>query len=78
MTYLQILSLIKHTALAQPNVNSVVREFLDLNREDAKYSAVVIQDRDGNRDRIVEQDYGWVEFAIQIEEDNSLLFILVW
>ena len=57
MTYLQILNLIKDTALAQPNVNSVVREFLDLNREDAKYSAVVIQDRDGSRDRIVEQDY---------------------
>lgn len=57
MTYLQILNIIKDTALAQPNVNSVVREFLDLNREDAKYSAVVIQDRDGNRDRIVEQDY---------------------
>lgn len=57
MTYLQILNTIKDTALAQPNVNSVVREFLDLNREDAKYSAVVIQDRDGNRDRIVEQDY---------------------
>lgn len=57
MTYLQILNTIKDIALAQPNVNSVVREFLDLNREDAKYSAVVIQDRDGNRDRIVEQDY---------------------
>ena len=57
MTYLQILNTIKDTALAQPNVNSVVREFLDLNREDAKYSAVVIQDRDGNRDRIAEQDY---------------------
>lgn len=57
MTYLQILNLIKNTALAQPNVNSVVREFLDLNREDAKYSAVVIQDRDGSRDRIAEQDY---------------------
>ena len=57
MTYLQILNLIKDTALAQPNVNSVVREFLDLNREDAKYSAVVIQDRDGSRDRIEEQDY---------------------
>ena len=57
MTYLQILNLIKDTALAQPNVNSVVREFLDLNREDAKYSAIVIQDRDGNRDRIAEQDY---------------------
>ena len=57
MTYLQILNLIKDTALAQPNVNSVVREFLELNREDAKYSAIVIQDRDGNRDRIAEQDY---------------------
>lgn len=57
MTYLQILNTIKDTALAQPNVNSVVREFLDLNREDAKYSAVVIQDRDGSRDRIVEQDW---------------------
>ena len=57
MTYLQILNIIKDTALAQPNVNSVVREFLELNREDAKYSAVVIQDRDGNRDRIAEQDY---------------------
>lgn len=56
-TYLQILNIIKDTALAQPNVNSVVREFLDLNREDAKYSAIVIQDRDGSRDRIVEQDY---------------------
>ena len=57
MTYLQILNIIKDTALAQPNVNSVVREFLELNREDAKYSAIVIQDRDGNRDRITEQDY---------------------
>ena len=57
MTYLQIINIIKDTAFAQPNVNSVVREFLDLNREDAKYSAVVIQDRDGTRDRIVENDY---------------------
>ena len=57
MTYLQILNLIKDTALAQPNVNSVVREFLDLNREDAKYSAIVIQDRDGARDRTEEQNY---------------------
>ena len=57
MTYLQILNIIKETALAQPNVNSVVREFTDLNREDARYSAVVIQDRDGERDRIYEQDW---------------------
>ena len=57
VTYLQILNIIKDTALAQPNVNSVVREFLDLNREDAKYSAIVIQDRDGARDRTEEQNY---------------------
>lgn len=57
MTFLQVLNIIKDTAFAQPNVNTVVREFLDLNREDTVYSAVVIQDRDGNRDRIVEQDY---------------------
>ena len=57
VTYLQILNIIKDTALAQPNVNSVVREFLDLNREDAKYSAIVIQDRDGSRDRTEEQNY---------------------
>ena len=57
MTYLQILNLIRDTALAQPNVNTVVREFVDLNREDTKYSAVVIQDRDGEYDRIVENGY---------------------
>lgn len=57
MTFLQVVNIIRDTALAQPNVNTVVREFLDLNREDTVYSAVVIQDRDGNRDRIAEQDY---------------------
>lgn len=57
MTYLQILNLIRDTALAQPNVNTVVREFVDLNREDTVYSAVVIQDRDGEYDRIVESGY---------------------
>ena len=57
MTYLQILNLIKDVALAQPNINSVVREFTDLNREDARYSAVVIQDRDGQREMINGQDY---------------------
>ena len=57
MTVLQVVNIIKDTAFAQPNVNTVVREFLDLNREDTVYSAVVIQDRDGSRDRIVEQDY---------------------
>lgn len=57
MTFLQIVNSIKDTAYAQPNVNTVVREFLDLNREDVVYSAVVIQDRDGERDIVNNQDY---------------------
>ena len=57
MTFLQIVNSIKDTAYAQPNVNTVVREFLDLNREDVVYSAVVIQDRDGERDIFNNQDY---------------------
>ena len=46
MTLLQIYNLIKDVSLAQPNINTVVQEFLDLNREDTKYSAIVIQQRD--------------------------------
>ena len=64
MTFLQVLNIIKDTAFAQPNVNTVVREFLDLNREDTVYSAVVIQDRDGSRDRIVEQDWNTYTFHL--------------
>ena len=64
MTFLQIINLIKETALAQPNVNTFVRNFLDLNREDTVYSAVVLQDRDGNRDRISEQDWNTYSFHL--------------
>ena len=64
MTFLQVVNIIKDTAFAQPNVNTVVREFLDLNREDTVYSAVVIQDRDGNRDRIAEQDWNTYTFHL--------------
>ncbi len=64
MTFLQIINLIKDTALAQPNVNTVVRQFIDLNREDTVYSAVVIQDRDGLRDRISEQDWNTYTFHL--------------
>ena len=64
MTFLQVVNIIRDTALAQPNVNTVVREFLDLNREDTVYSAVVIQDRDGSRDRIVEQDWNTYTFHL--------------
>ena len=64
MTFLQIINLIKDTALAQPNVNTFVRQFIDLNREDTKYSAVVLQDRDGLRDRISEQDWNTYTFHL--------------
>ena len=64
MTFLQIINLIKETALAQPNVNTFVREFIDLNREDTVYSAVVLQDRDGLRDRISEQDWNTYTFHL--------------
>ena len=80
-TYLQILNIIKDAALAQPNVNTVVREFIDLNREDTEYSAVVIQDRDGTRDRITEQDYitytwhlGYVDRLTDDESNRDDIF----
>ena len=57
MTYLQIVRIIGTIARQQRNVNTVVREFLDLNRETTRYSAVVIQDREGLRDFIQDQEY---------------------
>lgn len=74
-TFLQVVNIIRDTAYAQPNVNTVVREFLDLNREDTKYSAVVIQDRDGLRDRISEQDWNTYTFHLgyvdRLRDDES-------
>ena len=64
MTYLQILRLLERYAWAQPDVHSVVREFTDLNREEAQYAAVVIQDRDGERDLISDQD--WITYTWHI------------
>ena len=77
MTYLQILRLLERYAWNQPDVHSVVREFTDLNREEAQYSAVVIQDRDGERDLISDQD--WITYTWHIgyvdrlwEEKNEI------
>ena len=64
MTYLQILRLLESYAWNQPDVHSVVREFTDLNRETAQYAAVVIQDRDGERDLISGQD--WITYTWHI------------
>ena len=45
MTLLQTIELVKSIALAKPNIHTFARDFLDLNREDIEYSAVVLQDR---------------------------------
>jgi hypothetical protein len=81
MTYLQILNIIKRYAESQPNINTVVREFLDLNREDTKYSAVVIQDRDGLRSLINSQDYitytwhlGYVDRLLDDESNRDEIY----
>lgn len=81
MTYLEILNLLTNTALAQPNVNTVVREFLHLNREDTVYSAVVIQDRDGDRTIVNNQDYltytwhiGYVDRLTDDESNRDHIF----
>ena len=57
MTFLEIVQLLISTARQEPNINTVVREFTDLNRENIDYSAIVIQDRDGYRDYVNNQDY---------------------
>lgn len=64
MTYLQILRLLERYAWNQPDVHSVVRLFTDLNRETVQYSAVVIQDRDSERDYIGDQE--WITYTWHI------------
>lgn len=46
MTYLELVKYIKGIALRQINVHQFAREFVDLNREDTQYSAIVLQDRE--------------------------------
>ena len=74
MTLLQIYNLIKDVSLAQPNINTVVQEFLDLNREDTKYSAIVIQQRDHqqtNDDFITYNFYlGYVDRLLSDKSNN--------
>lgn len=44
MTYIDVIETIKKIALREPNVNSFVREFDDLNRENTVYSSIILQD----------------------------------
>lgn len=45
MTLIEIYNLIETLSLSQPNVHSFVKEFADLNREDAEYSSIICQQR---------------------------------
>ena len=61
MTFLQVVNLIKTVSLSQANVHTFRRDFLELNREDTEYSAVVLQDRDSVIDRLNEQS--WITYT---------------
>lgn len=50
MTLLQIYDTLSEKAFEQPNIHTVESEFTKLNREDTKYSAVIIQQREHSRD----------------------------
>lgn len=64
MTYIQIINILNELCSSLPDVNTVVREFLDLNREDTLYSAMVVQDRDGARTDYTYQSYNEFTFYI--------------
>lgn len=72
MTLLDIFKIIKKYAYDIPNVHSVVNEFTDLNREDAKYSAIVIQQREHTR---INEDFISYNFYVAYVDrltDNKL------
>lgn len=74
MTLFDTYNIIETEAKFQPNVNSVVPEFTDLNREDAKYTAIVIQQREHSRDEdFVTYNFylGYVD-RLNEKEDNRL------
>lgn len=70
MTFLQIINVIKETSLSMPNVHTFRRDFLELNREDTEYSAVVLQDRDSIIDRLNEQD--WMTYTFHLGYTDRL------
>lgn len=74
MTLLQLIKTIKCVSLSIPNVNSVVDEFLDLNSVDAKYSSVIVQQRNHqkNNDFITFNLYLGYCDRLTENEDNEI------
>ena len=74
MTYLELVRYIKELGLTQANTHSVVNIFTDLNREDATYSALVLQPREHLRtgDLMTYRFYlGYVDRLVS-SKDNAL------
>lgn len=71
MTLSQIISIIKKIALDQPNIHSVVDEFLDLNDVTAKYSAVILQQQTHRRNNDFIQFNFYLGYSDRLNEDKS-------
>lgn len=67
MTLYQVINTIKDAFLAQPNINSVVDAFDDLNREDAKYSAAIVQQD------VHAQTEDWIQYVFYLGYADRLL-----
>lgn len=91
MTYLELVNTIKNILGLQLNVHTVTDTFTDLNREDTKYSAMVLQTREHQRngdfmtynfwlgyvDRLVDGDYNELEIqSTGIQILNNVINIL--
>ena len=71
MTLLQLINTIKTIALAQPNIHSCVDEFLSLNDITAKYSAIVLQQRNHQRNNDFISFNFYLGAADRLTEDKS-------
>ena len=71
MTLLQLTDTIRKVALSQPNIHSCVGEFLDLNSPDAKYSAIILQQRTHRRDNDFMTYSFYLAYTDRLTEDKS-------
>ena len=71
MTLLQLINTIKTIALAQPNIHSCVDEFLSLNDITAKYSAIILQQRNHQRNNDFISFNFYLGAADRLTEDKS-------
>ena len=71
MTLLQITETIRKISLNEPNIQSFVGEFLDLNSVDAEYGAIILQQRTHRRDDEFITYSFYLGYADRLNEDKS-------